>query len=80
MAEESTAPDLTVLAQRFGDALNAGDFDALASLHAPDAVASFGVFGIREGRAAIRLFHEDFTGAFDALENAFEEIRDLGSG
>jgi ketosteroid isomerase-like protein len=78
--EESTTPDLVELVRRFDEALNAHDFDALTSFYAPDAVASFGSFGGHEGRAAIRRFYEDFTGAFADFENRFEEIRDLGGG
>ena len=61
MAEKPTSPDLLERVQRYGDALAARDFDSLTSLYASDAVASFGMFGRVEGRAAIRKFFEDFT-------------------
>jgi len=80
MSEESTTPDLVELVRRFDEALNARDFDTLASFYAPDSVASFGSFGSHEDRAAIRRFYEELTGAFADFENRFEEIRDLGGG
>jgi ketosteroid isomerase-like protein len=80
MAEESMTPDLAGRVHRFGDALKARDFDARESFYAPDAVASWGLFGSHEGQAAIRRFYEGWTGAFGDFEKDFEEIRDLGGG
>jgi ketosteroid isomerase-like protein len=38
MAEEPTTPDLEELSHRLIDAIDARDFDAVASFYAPDAV------------------------------------------
>jgi SnoaL-like domain len=80
MPDEPTTPDLVGLVQGFYDALNARDFETLASFYSADAVASFGALGVHEGRAAIRRFYEDFTGAFEDFEADFDEVRDLGRG
>jgi ketosteroid isomerase-like protein len=79
MPEESTTPDLVELAQRLIDAFNARDFDAGMNVCASDMVWEVPT-GTFEGRAAVRGFAQDWLGAFDELELAAEEIRDLGNG
>lgn len=59
--------------------MNALDFDALISLSAPDAVASVGPSGSREGRTAIGQLCEDFTGSLADFGSRFDEVRDLRS-
>jgi uncharacterized protein (TIGR02246 family) len=78
VAEESTTPDLAELWQRSIDALNARDFDAVLSFFAPHAVWESPGVGVFEGHDAIRGFIEDWRGAYEDLEFAVEEIRDLG--
>jgi ketosteroid isomerase-like protein len=79
MSEGSTTPNVVELAQRWIDAVNAGDIDAATSLFAPDIVWE-GVFQTFEGRAAARGFVQDWLGAYDEFELAVEEVRDLGGG
>ena len=77
--EESPTPDVVELAQRYLDAVNAGDIDAATSLFAPDIVWE-GAFQTFEGRAAVRGFLQDWVDAHDEFELAAEEVRDLGGG
>jgi ketosteroid isomerase-like protein len=79
MSEKSTSPDVVELAQRWIDAVNAGDIDAATRLFAPDIVWE-GVFQTFKGRAAARGFVQDWLGAYDEFELAVEELRDLGGG
>ena len=76
---ESTTPDLAQLAQRWIDAVNAGDIDAATSIFAPDIVWQ-GVFQTFHGRAAARGFVQDWLDAYDEFELGAEEVRDLGGG
>ena len=62
------------------DAINARDFDAVISLYAPDAVFDTEVFGVFEGRKAIRGYLEDWLGAYDEVRVEIEARRDLGNG
>ena len=80
MTEESTTPDLVERVQRAVDAVNARDIDALMSLYAPDAVFDTEVFGVFEGRKAIRGYLEDWLGAYDEVRVEIEARRDLGNG
>jgi len=77
--EESPTPDVVELAQRWIDAVNAGDIDAATSLFAPDIVWE-GVFATFEGRAAARGFVQDWVDAHNEFELVAEEVRDLGGG
>jgi ketosteroid isomerase-like protein len=77
--EESPTPGIVELAQRWIDAVNAGDVDAATSLFAPDIVWE-GVFQTFEGRAAARGFIQDWVDAHDEFELVAEEVRDLGGG
>jgi ketosteroid isomerase-like protein len=80
MSEESTTPPPGELFRRALDATNCRDFDAVASLYAPDAVYRGTEIGAFEGAAAIRGFFEDYVGCFEAFEVVQEEILDLGNG
>jgi ketosteroid isomerase-like protein len=75
MTEKSRTSDLAAGV----DALRARDIDALIRFYAPDAVRTGGA-GSEEGHAAIRLFYQDWWGAFDDFEVDAEELCDLGHG
>jgi ketosteroid isomerase-like protein len=84
MPEESTTPDLERW-QQVVEASNRGDFDALSSALAPDAVwdgSSAGVGAYFEGAAAIRSFLEEWRDAYEESEynQNQEEGQDLGNG
>ena len=54
-SEESTTPDLAELVNRWGEAANRRDFDAVESFYAPDAVLRGAeLVGTFEGAAAIQ--------------------------
>ncbi len=82
--ENAPAPTLVELAQRTLDAANAGDFDALQDLYAPDAVWNAPGADIVEerfeGNAAIRRFLESWYLMLEESEVRAEEICDVGSG
>jgi hypothetical protein len=81
MPEEPTTPDLVERLQRFVDATNAADFDAMASFYAHDAVYDARRVGLRlEGREAIRGFVEEWRGAYEEVTIEVREGRDLGHG
>ena len=81
MPEESTTPDLVERLQRFVDATNAADFDAMASFCAHDAVYDARRVGLRlEGREAIRGFAEQWSSVYEEVTIEVREGRDLGHG
>jgi ketosteroid isomerase-like protein len=82
MSQESTTPDLVELTRQAIDAMTRGDLDAAISYAAPDIVfdAPRHGAGTFEGAAAMRGFLEDWVGAFEELEFAFEELFDVGKG
>ena len=82
MSEESTTPDLVELMRRSFEAADRGDFGALMSFYAPDAVWDSSPLGMEvyEGQAALRRFFEDWIGAYAEYEMALEEALDLGNG
>jgi ketosteroid isomerase-like protein len=82
VSEESTTPDLEERGERLVDAVNARDFDAMASFYAHDAVydTSRQGLGVFEGRAAIRDFLDEALAMVEDLEFGYEERRDLGNG
>ena len=81
MPEESATPDLVERSREMLEAANRGDFDAVISFFAPDAVWESWMGGDRfEGRAAIRERVEEWLGVFEDLEFKIEEILDLGRG
>jgi ketosteroid isomerase-like protein len=80
MTEESTTPDLTVLAQQIVAATNARDFDAVMSFYARDAVLDAWGIGFHEGRAATRVLYEDWWRVYEDHRQEDGEIRDLDNG
>jgi ketosteroid isomerase-like protein len=82
MSEESTTPDLVAMTRLAFGALDRGDFDAVMSFYAADAVADASVNALEvfEGKDAIRRFLEDWAGSFDDYAITVEEILDLGNG
>ena len=81
MSEESTTPDLVELTRHLYDAANSGDFDAMTSFFAPDAVwvTDEGI-GTFDGVVAIRRFVEDWQGSYEQYEAEVNEVLDLGKG
>jgi ketosteroid isomerase-like protein len=83
VSEESTTPGLVELHNRFDEAVNRGDLDAMLGFFAPDAVwetEDGGAVGTFEGRAAIRRFWQDWWASYEELRVEQEEILDLGNG
>ncbi len=82
MSEESTTPDLEEASRRILEAFARGDFDAVMSLYAPNAVWDMSPMGFvaYEDHEAIRGFFEDWWGAYEHYELVLEEFRDLGNG
>ena len=82
MIEESTTPDLVRIARQAYEAMSRGDFDAVMSLFAADAVydlsgAGLGTF---EGEEAIRGFIEDWHRSWEDRRYEEEELLDLWHG
>jgi uncharacterized protein (TIGR02246 family) len=81
VSEEPTTPDLVELGTRLIDAINARDFDAMASFYAHDAVYDARrTEGRVEGHEAIRRFLEEFFGVYEEFEITVDEARELGHG
>src|SRR5271167_4207996 len=82
MSEESTTPDLGELTGNLLETVNRGNFEAIPSFYAPDAVWDMSPWGLGtyEGPAAIRGLNEDWLAAYEEWEMEPEEILDLGSG
>jgi ketosteroid isomerase-like protein len=79
--EESMTPDLVELGRRFLEAASRGDFEAMLSFFAANAVwDTLGGLGTFEGHAAIRDFWEDWYSNYEELEIEPEEIVDLDNG
>ncbi len=70
MPEESSTPDLVERWRQASEAAERGDFDAVMSIYAPDAVwdASLPGVGIFSGMAPIRRFLEDWFGDYEEYE------------
>ncbi len=81
-SEESTTPDLVERMQRYVDAANAHDVDAVMSLFAPDAVWDMGEgsMSIVEGHAALREFFSEWISLYEDFEVEASEMQDLGNG
>jgi ketosteroid isomerase-like protein len=78
---ESTTPDLVELVNRWGEAVNRRDFDAVESFYAPDAVLRGAeLVGTFEGAAAIRGLFEEMASSLEEFHGEAEEIIDLGHG
>jgi hypothetical protein len=68
-------------ARRLLDAINARDFDAMASFYAHDAVYDARRTGLRlEGRDAIRGFQEEWSSVYEEVKIEADELCDLGHG
>ena len=82
MPEESRPPDLVERWRQASEAAERGEFDAVMSVYAPDAVwdASRAGVGTFDGMAAIRSFLEDWFGDYEEYEYQQEEGIDLGNG
>jgi ketosteroid isomerase-like protein len=80
MPEEPTTLDLVELARRLTESANRGDFDALESFYAPNAVLRGAEIGTFEGAAAIRGLSEDMVTPHEQSKVEAEEILDLGGG
>jgi ketosteroid isomerase-like protein len=80
MSEESTSPDLVERVQRFVEAANRRDFDAIEALYAPDVILRGVQIGTFEGPAAARGVLEDVIAPYDDFHAEAEEILDLGCG
>jgi ketosteroid isomerase-like protein len=80
MSQESPTPVLVEF-DRFLEAANRSDLDAVMSFFTPDAVWQMRAGGITfEGVAAIRGFWQDWYANYDELEVEPEEILYLGNG
>jgi ketosteroid isomerase-like protein len=80
MSEESTTPDLVERMRDLFELVSRGDFDAIPSFYAPDAVWDLILVGRIEGTAAIRGFLEEWLGRFVGYQIEPNEIRDFGNG
>jgi ketosteroid isomerase-like protein len=81
MPEESATPDLAERMREVFEAWSSGDFDALMSFCAPNAIYESVAMGARfEGFVAIREFGEDMVGAYEGFDARIEENLDLGKG
>ncbi len=82
MCEESTTPDLVELVRGFWASAERGDWDAILSHFAPDAVWDFSPLGLGtfENHAAMRGLWQEWVDAYEKLELAVEQAQDLGSG
>jgi ketosteroid isomerase-like protein len=79
VTDESATPDPVESARRLVDAINAGDFDAFASVYAHYAVWDARRSGGRlEGREAIRGSLEEWFGIYDDFKFEADELCDLG--
>jgi ketosteroid isomerase-like protein len=82
MPEESATPDPRELMRRSLDAINRRDFDVFMSFWGPDPVSytSAGGLGTFAGRAAVRVFFEEWVSSYEELEVMAEDVLDLGNG
>jgi ketosteroid isomerase-like protein len=74
--------DLVRLARHAYEAVSRGDFDAVMSLFAADAVYDLSTAGLGTlvGKQAIRQFFEDWHASWEQRRFEEEEILDLGHG
>ena len=75
MSMTTTVTEIEALADRYGDAWNSQDLDAIVALHAPDGIFHLHVPGSApvQGREAIR---ESFAGSLAQLPDVhFEPVR-----
>ncbi len=81
MAEEAATPDLVERLRGFHEAINRGDFQAVAYGCTPDAVwdNSPSGLGTYKGKAAILGWIEEWFDSFEEVSAEIEEMRDLGN-
>jgi ketosteroid isomerase-like protein len=82
MPGEFIVPDVASATRRAFEAASRREIDLLVSLYAEDAVFDMSAMGLGrfEGREAIRVFSEDWIGAYDDFSIEVGEIVDFGSG
>jgi ketosteroid isomerase-like protein len=80
MSEESATPDLVERVQRYVEAVNRRDFDAIEAFYAPDTLLRGAQIGTFEGRAAARGLLEDVIAPYEEFRAETEEVLDLGFG
>jgi len=81
MVDEAATPDLVARMRHGFEAGKRGDLDAIMSSYARDATWVVVGLGARlEGAAAIRVFLEEWLGAYEEWEIVPEELVDLGNG
>jgi ketosteroid isomerase-like protein len=82
MAEKSMTTDLVKRWRQAAEATERGDFDAVVSVYASDAVwdASLAGVGTFEGLPAIRSFLEEWIGEYQEYHYEQEAGLDLGNG
>jgi len=78
MSQESTTPDPEELPRRLVEAMNRGDIDEYVTYFAPDAVWHTRLGALLEGTAAIRSYHEEFTGSVEDVHFELREFVALG--
>jgi hypothetical protein len=79
---ESTTPGLLGKVRQTVEAFGRRDIDGVLDFYAPDAIwdsSAIGI-GVHDGRDAVRELLEDWLRAYDAYEQAADELRDLGNG
>jgi ketosteroid isomerase-like protein len=81
MPEESTTPDLVERARELLASATRGEFDAIPSFYAPNAVWDSTRNGLEvvKGLTAIRRLYEDWLSAYEGWTFEPEEIVDVGS-
>jgi ketosteroid isomerase-like protein len=84
VTQESTTPDLEAALRLLAAAFVRRDFGAIVALYSPDVVFDGSAIGgeVFEGREAVRDFLEDWAGAYEPNEYAweYEDFCDLGNG
>jgi ketosteroid isomerase-like protein len=81
MSEESTTPDLVEVVTGLFEAADRGDWDAVLSPYAPDAILETddGIFD-EAGASRMRGFWEELAGMFEDFAIKVETVVDLGNG
>jgi ketosteroid isomerase-like protein len=81
MSQESTTPDLVEVVTGLFEAADRGDWDAVLSAYASDAVLETddGIFDAMSP-ARMRAFWEEVAGMFEDFRIKVETVVDLGSG
>jgi ketosteroid isomerase-like protein len=81
MPEESTTPDLVEVVTGLFEAADRGDWDAVLSPYAPDAILETddGIFDVA-GAYGLRGLWEEWAGMFEDFKVKVETVVDLGNG